>query len=102
MISKHGQFSSQKYLNQFPSKTEIEKAGYLSIGVTGHAARVLAQSSTPINTTIGLFNVLRETFDNQSTIDEAMSDVRQQKGFPHSKNLKGVKLTFFHRNIEFK
>jgi hypothetical protein len=45
---------------------------------------------------------LRETFGNQSTIDEAMSDVRQQKGFPHSKNLKGVKLTFFHRNIEFK
>jgi hypothetical protein len=73
------EISSQKFLNQFPSKTEIEKAGYLSIGVTGHAARVLAQSSTPINTTIGLFNVLRKTFGNQSTIDEAMSDVTQQK-----------------------
>ena len=74
------EISSKKFLNQFPSKTETEKVGYLSIGVTGHAARVLAQSTTKINTTIDLFNVLRETFGNQSTIDEAMSDVRQQKG----------------------
>jgi hypothetical protein len=74
------EISSKKFLNQFPSKTETEKVGYLSIGVTGHAARVLAQSTTKINTTIDFFNVLRETFGNQSTIDEAMSDVRQQKG----------------------
>ena len=74
------EISCNKFINQFPGKSNLEKVNYISMGVVGHAARVLQLAPTLLDTPTSLFNVLRETFGNKRTIDEAMSDVRQLKG----------------------